>query len=45
MVPSGDPSVPYAQASAEARVGRIRGYGNAITPQCAQAFIEAYLDL
>lgn len=26
-----------------ARVGRLRGYGNAIAPQCAQAFIEAHL--
>lgn len=24
-----------------ARMGRLRGYGNAIVPQCAQAFIEA----
>lgn len=27
------------------RVGRLRGYGNAIVPQVAQAFIEAYLDM
>jgi DNA (cytosine-5)-methyltransferase 1 len=27
-----------------ARVGRLRGYGNAIVPQVAQAFIEAYLN-
>ena len=27
-----------------ARVGRLRGYGNAIVPQVAQVFIEAYLD-
>jgi DNA (cytosine-5)-methyltransferase 1 len=26
------------------RVGRLRGYGNAIVPQVAQTFIEAYLD-
>jgi DNA (cytosine-5)-methyltransferase 1 len=26
------------------RVGLVRGYGNAIVPQVAQAFIEAYLD-
>lgn len=26
------------------RVGRLRGYGNAIVPQVAQAFIEAYLE-
>lgn len=28
-----------------ARVGRLRGYGNAIVPEVAQAFIEAYLDV
>ena len=27
-----------------ARVGRLRGYGNAIVPQVAAAFIEAYLE-
>ena len=27
-----------------ARVGRLRGYGNAIVPQVAAAFIHAYLD-
>lgn len=27
------------------RVGLLRGYGNAIVPQCAQAFIEAFLDI
>ena len=26
------------------RVGRLRGYGNSISPQVAQAFIEAYLE-
>jgi hypothetical protein len=25
-------------------VVRLRGYGNAIVPQCAQAFIEAFLE-
>ena len=28
----------------KARVGRLRGYGNAIVPQVAAAFIQAYLD-
>jgi DNA (cytosine-5)-methyltransferase 1 len=28
-----------------ARVGRLRGYGNAIIPQVAAAFIESYLDV
>jgi DNA (cytosine-5)-methyltransferase 1 len=27
------------------RVGLLRGYGNAIVPQVATAFIQAYLDL
>ncbi len=27
-----------------ARVGRLRGYGNAIVPQVAQVFVEAYLE-
>jgi DNA (cytosine-5)-methyltransferase 1 len=30
---------------APARVGRLRGYGNAIVAQQAQAFIEAYLEV
>lgn len=30
---------------APARVGRLRGYGNAIVAPVAQAFIEAYLDI
>ena len=29
---------------ATARVGRLRAYGNAIVPQAAQVFIEAYLE-
>lgn len=31
-------------ATAEARVMRLRGYGNAIVPQVAAAFIHAYLE-
>jgi DNA (cytosine-5)-methyltransferase 1 len=34
---------PLAHGAA-ARVGRLRAYGNAIVPQVAQAFIEAYLE-
>ena len=34
---------PMAHGVSE-RVGRLRGYGNAIVPQVAAAFIEAYLD-
>ncbi len=37
-----DPSAPIdANASAEAAVMRLRGYGNAIVPQVAAAFIAA----
>jgi DNA (cytosine-5)-methyltransferase 1 len=34
---------PLAYGST-ARVGRLRAYGNAIVPQAAQTFIEAYLE-
>jgi DNA (cytosine-5)-methyltransferase 1 len=44
MVPSGDPSIQEAQASAKGRVMRLRGYGNAINPWVAAEFIKAYLD-
>ena len=47
MVPSGafvPASSPLAEKQ-ECRVMRLRGYGNAITPQCAQAFIEACLSI
>ena len=30
---------------ATSRVGRLRAYGNAIVPQVAQTFVEAYMDL
>jgi DNA (cytosine-5)-methyltransferase 1 len=29
---------------AASRVGRLRAYGNAIVPQVAQAFIEAFME-
>jgi len=45
VVPSCDPGAPgYAQATAEARVMRLKGYGNSIVPQLAAEFITAYLD-
>lgn len=44
MVPGGDPSESYAQASHEARVGRLRGYGNSIVPQVAAEFVRAYAE-
>lgn len=41
-----DPGAPInANATAEARVGRLRGYGNAIVPQLAAVFIRAFLDV
>ena len=43
-----DYSVPitpeYTQATAEARVMRLRGYGNAIVPQLAATFVRAFLE-
>ncbi len=44
VVPSGDPGVSEAQASAEARVMRLRGYGNAIVPELAAVFIRAAME-
>lgn len=45
VVPGGDPrSQEYAQATSEARVMRLRGYGNAINPIVAAEFIKAYLE-
>ena len=42
MVCSSDPSAPInPQETAEARVMRLKGYGNAIVPQVAAAFIQA----
>lgn len=45
VVPSGDPGESYANATAEARVMRLRGYGNAIVPQVAAAVLGAYLEI
>jgi DNA (cytosine-5)-methyltransferase 1 len=45
VVPSVDPCTPgYAEETAEARVMRLRGYGNAIVPQLAAEFISAYME-
>jgi hypothetical protein len=42
VVPSGDPRVPgYADATSEARVMRLKGYGNAINVETARMFIQA----
>jgi DNA (cytosine-5)-methyltransferase 1 len=44
LVRGGDRSMaPDADQSAEARVMRLRGYGNAIVPQLAAAFIRAFM--
>jgi len=45
VVPGSDPSVSEAQATAESRVARLRGYGNAIVPQVAAEFVIAYLEI
>jgi DNA (cytosine-5)-methyltransferase 1 len=44
VVSSGDPSAQEAQATAEARQMRLRGYGNAIAPQLAAEFIRASVE-
>ena len=42
VVRGGDPGAPVdADSSQEARVMRLRGYGNAIVPQVAAAFVRA----
>lgn len=41
VVPSGDPGAPeYANATAEARAARLKGYGNAIQIDTAVLFIQ-----
>jgi hypothetical protein len=45
MVYGSDPVTPeYAKKTAEARVMRLRGYGNSIVPQLAAEFITAFLE-
>ena len=42
---SGDPRAPgYAEKTTEARVMRLKGYGNAIVPQQAAEFLTAYIE-
>lgn len=46
VVPVGDPSdTGYTNATAEARVMRLRGYGNAIVPQVAAEVIRAFMEV
>ena len=40
-----EPGVKPLAHGVHARVGRLRGYGNAIVPQVAQAFIETYREI
>jgi DNA (cytosine-5)-methyltransferase 1 len=44
VVPSGDPGVSEAQASAEARAMRLKGYGNALCVPLAAEFIRAAME-
>ena len=45
VVSGSDPSVSEAQATAEGRVMRLKGYGNAIVPAVAAEFLIAYLEI
>jgi hypothetical protein len=46
MVRGRDPSLPIdPNNSGEARVMRLRGYGNSIVPQLAAKFIRAFMDV
>jgi DNA (cytosine-5)-methyltransferase 1 len=51
FIPCGDGAIRPIEPGLEpvahgvsARVGRLRGYGNAINPEVAAVFIESYLD-
>ena len=44
VVPSCNIDASYAQATAENRQGRLKGYGNAIVPQLAAEFIQAAVE-
>lgn len=37
-----EPSIPLLANGVSNRVGKLRGYGNAIVPQAAAEFIKAY---
>lgn len=45
VVPGGDPSLSEVQATAEGRVMRLFGYGNAIIPAVAAVFVEEVMGL
>lgn len=45
LVPSGNPSVKEAQNTAEARVMRLRGFGNSICAPLAAEFIKVCMEL
>jgi DNA (cytosine-5)-methyltransferase 1 len=44
VVSGGNPSTSEDQATAEARVMRLKGYGNAIVPELAAEFIKSAMD-
>lgn len=44
-MPGGDPSLSEVQATAEGRVMRLFGYGNAIIPAVAAVFVEEVMGL
>jgi DNA (cytosine-5)-methyltransferase 1 len=45
VVPGSDPSLQEVEATTEARVMRLKGYGNAIVPQLAAEFIKAFMQV